>query len=152
MEASLIKNKYEISYLLKEESALASLEALLRQYGVEVSNRGAVAEMRLAYPIKKQQQAWFGYVQCEAAADAIEKIMESLKLNPAILRAMVITPPATGVREERPRQKKFNPELKTEPISNEASEVSRPKSFSGTLSNEALKEQLAALEGDAKKL
>ena len=146
----MVKKKYEISYLLKDENAAVSLESLFKQYGVEIIHRGTATEMRLAYPIKKQNQAWFGYVQCEADPKVVEKIMQSLKLNASVLRTLVITPPVMSIREERPRKNKFKPELKTGLTGDGGDETTRPQISSGALSNEALKEQLAALEGDFK--
>ncbi len=128
------KKEYEISFVVKQKDGEAAMDALLKQHGAEVSFHSPVTETRLAYPIKKFHQAYFGYMHFIAAADAVEKLVHDANLNPAILRVLVVTPPVgkgaqAAVRKERTER----PAKKTEP----AAPV-----VGGMLTNEALEEKL----------
>jgi ribosomal protein S6 len=129
------KREYELSFLLKAKDAEAALESLLRQYETEVFFRGPVVEARLAYPIKKQLQAYFGYVHFRALPDTVEKLMQSLKLNASVLRTLLVTPPIT--RAEKPARAPEEKQVKLKPAE---AVLSVPKS--GALTNEALEEKL----------
>ncbi len=85
--------KYEIGFLAKEEGFKNKLVKLLGDFGAEIADNGSMSRIRLAYPIKKETSAFFGYVHFLSQSDAIKKIGESLKLNPEILRYMIIAAP-----------------------------------------------------------
>jgi len=84
---------YEISFLLKGEEDVALVIKKLSQNGAEIINEGQVSYIRLAYPINKEESAYFGYVHFKVEPAAIKVITDSLKLEPKILRFLVVTPP-----------------------------------------------------------
>ncbi len=134
-QANADKREYELSFLLKSKDAEASLETLLKQYEAEISFKGPVIETRLAYPIKKQSQAYFGYMHFQVLPENAEKIMHSLKLNAAVLRALLVTPPIK--RAEKAPRSSEDRQLKAKPA-----EVAPVVPKNGALTNEALEEKL----------
>ena len=107
-----------------------------------VVNKGQVKEIKLAYPIKKQTIAHFGFLQFKAVPDAVRGIVESLALNTSVLRTLVVSSPA------KLEQKRG--ELKFPRTRAPKEEVSVPVAVpfekrgggGGMLSNEALEERL----------
>ncbi len=133
------KRKYEISFLLKNKEDVSLVDNLLNQYGAEVIYHGPVTETKLAYPIKKQNLAHFSFIQFSASPEVVEKISGSLKLSPAVLRMLIITPPimksdraVRGAIESRPARGKSAVSPALVPIT--------PKD--GVLTNKALEERL----------
>ena len=92
-KVSAEKRNYEVSFLLKNKEDVSLVDNLLNQYGAEIIYHGPEAETRLAYPIKKQNLAHFSFVQFSASPEVVEKISASLKLAPAVLRMLIVTPP-----------------------------------------------------------
>jgi len=140
MELKHDKKEYELSFLLKSRDGLATLETALKQIEAELFYTGAIVEMRLAYPIKKYNQANFGYFHFKALPENAEKLAKVLQLNPDLLRFLIVTPPIT--KTERPRTLSDSPRLRSKAsdavivVANNA-----PKS-GGVLTNEALEEKL----------
>ena len=137
MVKDLEKRNYELSFILKNKEGESSIESLLNQYSAEVSYKSPVIDMRLAYPIKKQSQAYFGYLQFRVMPDSVDKIMESLKLNPAVLRSLIVLPPV--LKESKIKQAKKEEAVVSR---RKLSEPAMPVAQSGALSEEALEERL----------
>ena len=131
------KRDYELSFVLKNKEGESSIESLLKQYSAEVFYKAPATETRLAYAIKKQTQAYFGYLQFRVVPDAVDKIMESLKLNPAVLRSLVVVPPV--LKESKIKQARKDEVVVSR---RKLSEPTMPVAPSGVLSNEALEEKL----------
>ena len=96
-----------------------------------------VVELKLSYPIKKHRIAHFGFLQFDSFPEEIEKIAHDLKLNPAVLRTLVITPPIMkneGRRARRGEEKKVEQEAAKAPPFSAA-----PR---GVLTNKDLEEKL----------
>ena len=99
---------YEIAFALVSPETAKELENVLTQQGAEIFYKSPVAEIRLAYPIKKHASAQFGFYYFKANGDAISKIKEALNLNPNVLRFLIVTPPvklAGVVPQSRPERK-----------------------------------------------
>ncbi len=116
---------YEISFLLKHPEGEKAVIDLIDQHKGRVFQKGSLSEIKLAYPIKKHASAYFGYIQFELRPDQIEKISQSLKLNPLVLRHLTITPPL--IKKERKAESK---------------EYVKPVAPPQVLTNEALEEKL----------
>jgi len=97
---------YEIAFLVKDPEEEKSIADLINQYKGKIFQTSPLKEVRLAYPIKKNTAAYFGYIQFELLPSDIEKISQSLKLNPLILRYLTITPPIMK-RERRVEDKEY---------------------------------------------
>ncbi len=116
---------YEISFLLRSEEDAAIVVKKLSDMGAEISSEGPVERISLAYPIKKETSAHFGYVNFSANPAIIKGISDALGFEPKVIRFLIITPP---VAKMVPRRTDFHhqPEKaadsaiksKTEPLSN----------------------------------
>jgi ribosomal protein S6 len=119
---------YEIAFLVKNPEDEKVLGDLIGQYKGNVLQKSALKETRLSYPIKKHASAYFGYIQFELAPMEMEKLSQSLKLNPAILRYLAVASPAVRSVEKRPVEEKKS--------------VKPAAAVGSVLTNEALEEKL----------
>lgn len=87
------RKSYEISYLLNPNIGSDLMSNFLKDMGLEIISEGGATEIRLAYPIKKETRANFGYLHFEAEPEVINKLRDSLQLNPNVLRFLIVTPP-----------------------------------------------------------
>ena len=119
---------YELSFLLKEASHQAAVLNILKKYQIVPAYESPPIQIRLAYPIKKQTSAFFGFCYFRAETEALLKIKEELDLDGEILRFLIIASPAKPAVREKvvPRP----PDTKS------------PEPAIPTLSNEALEEKL----------
>jgi ribosomal protein S6 len=115
---------YEISFLLRNEDDAAILVKKLSDLGAEISNEGPIERVNLAYPIKKETSDYFGYVNFNAKPEIIKGINDSLRLEPKVIRFLIITPP---IAKMVPRRTDFHNQTeqtvdlakpKVEPLSN----------------------------------
>lgn len=133
MDLNEEKRTYEVSFLVSKTGSEAALASVLKQYNAQVLYKSQLTETRFAYPIKKYKQGYFGFVNFSTEPENIDKIVQSLKLNPDFLRVLAITPPIGGRTERterRERSKVEKPETVAAPVQK------------GTLSNEALEQRL----------
>lgn len=124
------KKEYEISFLLTEEAALADIGKALKNAGAETSIAATASMIRLAYPLKKHENAYFGFIHFSAMPDAVAKIKADLAHNAKVLRSLILTPPVkVPPRAERPgKPKQDTAEVEAKP--------------EGAMSNEALEKKL----------
>lgn len=94
---------YEISFLLLKEEAQAEVEKVLVGAGAETIYKNPLAQMHLAYPIKKQTSAYFGFMHFKAMPDRIAQIKSELSLKPDVLRFLIVTPPFALKQPEKKR-------------------------------------------------
>ncbi len=88
------KKQYEISYLARTEADKDAILKALGEANADNIQEGKLAEIKLAYPVKKQTSAFFGSIVFEALPEAATKINGSLKFSEGILRFLLVTPPA----------------------------------------------------------
>lgn len=81
--------KYEIGFVIKTEDASVISQPLKNREFV-ILNENPLTKIRLAYPIKKENFAYFGYVYFEGEPAAIKNLKADLKLNPEVLRYLII--------------------------------------------------------------
>lgn len=134
-ETSDEKKQYEIAFILKTEDAYV-IKQVLNNRGFSILNESLVNKIKLAYPIKKEIQAYWGYCGFAGAPAEVKELSLELKLKPEILRFLIVSlPKKSVVRQERrvstrissikPIEKNEKPEkLAYEPkiLSNEALE------------------------------
>lgn len=147
-----IKN-YEIGFLAKTEDGEEEIaKALKASNGLNIE-RGPVLRIRLAYPIKKETAAFFGYFYFSAEPSAIAKIKSDLKMNSKILRFLVIFAPkkqAGAVRQSRlsaaepPAQR-----IEEGAVKVKADSKPQPPFSARELSNEELEKKLEEVLGIA---
>ena len=139
MDTGKDNKKYEIGFLAKEEGFKDKLVKLVGDFGGEIIDNGGLSRIKLAYPIKKETSAFFGYFYFSCQSEIIKKISENLKLNSEILRHIIISTPviqqAIQSAPKRPRRV-FSSEI---PTMAAASRKPKPQSV---LSNEALEKKL----------
>ena len=95
------KKEYEISFLVRQEEQSQEVVSVLNRHGAQISHEGQVSKIRLAYPIKKEANAYFGYLWFFAEPDAVVAIDNDLRLNKEVLRFIVLTSPVKKSSSER---------------------------------------------------
>jgi ribosomal protein S6 len=88
-----VVKEYEISYILKDEADFKTLQDLLVAHEGEVFSETALRNVVLSYPIKKQTQAFFGYLHFKMDPEKIKSFDHDLKFNTPVLRFLIVTPP-----------------------------------------------------------
>jgi ribosomal protein S6 len=131
--------KYEIGFLAKNESFKEEIIKLLVGFGAEITDSGNASRINLAYPIKKETSAVFGYVYFSGQPDIVKKIGDNLRLNSEVLRHIIIISPAIR-QSARLAAKKTRYSVPFEKPT-EKPEIKRVKTRT-VLSNEALEKKL----------
>lgn len=134
------KKQYEIAFLLKSQEDESDLAELLKQFSVEVSYKSPLNEIRLAYPIKKRQQAYFGFLQFNSLPEKVEKLNQALNLSPLVLRTLVVLAGSPAAKSERGRVSRADFRSHAPKLSEEI--APQPATRGGALSNEALEKKL----------
>lgn len=127
MTEDQIISDYELAFLLTGAEAFINVAQIVRKYGAEIVYESPINQIKLAYPIKKQTSAFFGFCNFRGPRAAIKKISGDLALNSALVRFLVITPPM------KPTHRETRPERPHEPGTEKPAPV---------LSNEALEQKL----------
>lgn len=92
--------EYELSYFLTTDisensvdSAISELNLLITDSGGENTGLETPKIRRLSYPIKKQNEAYFGVVYFNINTEGLLKIKKSLALNKKFLRHIILNKP-----------------------------------------------------------
>lgn len=100
--------KYEIGFLVREESEVDEIKNALAAVKAEIVSEGRLKKIRLSYPILKETVAHFGYYWFNADTQAIKVMDAALRLNSKVLRHIIIAAPVelneervSGVRGEK---------------------------------------------------
>lgn len=126
-------NTYEITFLVNSAEDAKLVQQQLAAIKAEIVTEGTISEIQLAYPIEKKVSAYFGYIHFKSATTEIQKLNDALTLDKGVMRFLIITPPPA---KPIPRRMENGPR----PVK---------KSAENDLSNQALEEKLAALQGNA---
>lgn len=139
MEENREKKEYELAFLVKGTNDNSEIEKLLSQFGAEISYRSPLTDISLSYPIKKYNQAYFGFAQFRASPEKAEKLMPAVQLSALVLRALLVVFPLPVKKAER----LVKTEAESRPSRSKFSEKSLPVvSASNALTNKALEEKL----------
>lgn len=92
------KNTYEIGYLVRARLSPEDADSYVREISsmIQKSSWGIVTretppqKIRLAYPIQKEGQAYFGVMNFELARKDLEELTRKLRLEPNLLRYLII--------------------------------------------------------------
>lgn len=122
-------NTYEISFLVSTAEDAEAVKKHLADVKAEIVTEGPVNQIKLSYPIKKQESAYFGYIHFKLSTKDVEALSYASRLDSKILRFMIITPPA-----EKPKPR------------TEMTRLSKKAAAPTDSSNQALEEKLAALQ------
>ncbi len=110
--------QYQLAFLVspnlnqsETEDFLKKIESLI-QKGGEISQKEELKKIRLAYPIQKEKEAFFGFFEFKTTAEEIEILKTELKKEKNLLRFLIIKREAKK-KEQIKRTKK--PEIPLEP-------------------------------------
>lgn len=91
---------YEFAFLLNgrlnETDAAAlfdNLENIFSGFGAKTIKKSNLERKLLAYPIKKESEAYFGYFYLELDPEKVAEIKEKFRYENGILRHLCLTPP-----------------------------------------------------------
>ena len=94
------KLKYELAYLLNPEiaeekldSETADLLKIISENGGKAVESNIPKKRWLAYPVKKQAQAYFGVVYFNADKENLDGIKKNLYFNKKVLRFLILNEP-----------------------------------------------------------
>lgn len=139
------KKEYEIAFVLATEDAEGEIGKTIAANGMEVTGKGPVAALKLAYPIKKHVSGFFGYCWFSGMPSDVKKIKETLALQPNVLRFLIVTPPvkpaARDSRGERLRDHSAAPKP-GQPAVPQEKPAEQPAPAPEALSNELLEKKL----------
>ncbi|HUX35982.1 MAG TPA: 30S ribosomal protein S6 [Candidatus Paceibacterota bacterium] len=135
MEMEELKDKkaYEIAFMAAAEEDAKRLAEALKHAGAEIFSESPLVKMALAYQIEKKGEAYFGFMHLNIEPEKIVQLEKQFRVQPIVLRFLIITPPFTKSKEKRqyiPTRRKAA-----------AAPVAEKKPASH-LSNEALEKQL----------
>lgn len=92
------KKEYEIAYLLSPEIAeekldleTAELQKIISENGGEAIESETPKKRWLAYPVKKQRQAYFGVIYFNTDKENVDKIKKTIFFNKNVLRFLIIS-------------------------------------------------------------
>ncbi|MEK7135019.1 MAG: 30S ribosomal protein S6 [Patescibacteria group bacterium] len=92
------KKEYELSYLLtpdipedKIDSEATELKNIITENGGDTVQTNPPEKKRLAYPVRKQNQAYFGIVYFNINKDGLDKIKKTLAFSKKILRFLILS-------------------------------------------------------------
>lgn len=82
--------EYELAYVLKEEDGLADILGVLERENASVSVKSVPEKIRLAYPIRKETEGFFGFARFTAESEKIKSMEKELRHNVKILRLLIV--------------------------------------------------------------
>lgn len=132
MEELKDKKAYEIAFMAAAEEDAKRLTDALKQAGAEIVSESPLVKTALAYQIEKKDEAYFGFMHLNIEPEKMVQIEKQLRVQPIVLRFLIITPPFMKAREKR----QYVPRRKAA-----AAPIAEKKQASH-LSNEALEKQL----------
>lgn len=141
MSDAIKQKEYEIAFLVKEEQDAQNIKQDALRFEFSITEQGETKRITLAYPIEKEQGAWFGFFRGTATPEAIKKFSEELSLNASCIRQMIISnpPQKTVERPMRPSSGTQRPMIRKQ----EAPQKEIPAQTSGDIvTNEELEKKL----------
>ena len=131
------RKNYEIAFLVKSEEDQEGIRKILRNFQLPVIDGDRISKIKLAYPIKKENFAYSGYLHFSGSPQDIGNLTESLKNEPKILRFSVITQPIVKKDEHRVVER-----VSSRQTQEAAPQLPKKTPRTEVLSNEALEKKL----------
>ncbi len=118
------KKEYEMSYLLtsdipedKIDSEILELKNIITENGGDMVQVNPPEKKRLAYPVRKENQAYFGVVYFNVDEDGIDKIKKVLAFYKKILRFLILnTVIKSHPTGDHPKGEKPSPIIVQQPV------------------------------------
>lgn len=127
---------YEVAFLVKSEEDREKILKNLNNFQFPIIHEGKTTKIKLAYPIKKENFAYFGYLHFSAKPEEIKNLTSCLKNESGILRFLIVAQPFIKKEKDLEIGKvSSRPIFKNSPLA-------KKKSTAETLSNEALEKKL----------
>jgi len=126
------KINYEIAYLVKNEADKERILKIFDSLGIKLNSTGEPKLMTLAYPIKKEKTAFFGWYDFSAEPEKISQLEKNLKLDQQIIRFLIVKLPKISKKETRPKSPNVSKE----------SSLKRSMESQNVLTNEDLEQRL----------
>ena len=129
---------YELAFLLMLGASQDELKKTLTKHDIEIETEGGVNEIQLAYEIKKQATAQFGFYMIsvkerEDEKEVLKSLTKDLNRTEGLLRFMFIAP--NKEVKKKKKQKKSDADLPKEDMIPKVDRIEN-------LSNEKLEETL----------
>jgi len=93
-----VKN-YELAFLLRSDQDYKEINKSINDAEVKISAEGQMLKIKLAYPIRKENFAFFGCLYLTGNAENIKKLSEALRSNLKILRFLIFIKPLIKASE-----------------------------------------------------
>lgn len=135
-----IKN-YELTFLVASEADYDEVIKTIRANHIEIKAESQPAKIKLAYPIKKENFAYFGNLYFSAEPQEVETLNKALRGSSKILRFFIFIKPAVKKTKGRKTERLARHAAEPEKASKRVSYQPAPEK-SGNLSNEALEKRL----------
>jgi len=132
---------YELTFLLSSEVDYNEVIKTIRANHIEIKSESQPAKIKLAYPIKKENFAYFGNLYFSADSQAVEALNKVLRGDSKILRFFIFNKPVIKKTESRKMERASRHAAESEKISERVFRPSAPEK-SGNLTNEALEKRL----------
>lgn len=136
------KKEYEIGVLVKNETDLPGIIAMIREHKGEVTADFRAKKIKLEYPIKKETEAIFAYANFEADGETAKSLEKTLLITPQVLRSLIVV--AQKVEVKQPAERPLDEKRASAPRASggaTASSESRSQ-HAWPLSNEALEKKI----------
>lgn len=130
--------EYELAYLVKESSGSDIVRQAIIQRRGEIFSEEPPEKITLAYKIKKHSLAYWGWLHFRLSPEALTELSRELRVNPAVLRFLVITPPFVKFSKAKP---KAAPAVRAAVSPPETAKPARP-AVTAPISNEALEKKI----------
>ncbi len=141
--------KYEVGFLVRNEGDKEEVVKTLKNHKSSVIDDGGISRIKLAYPIKKEDFAYFGYLHFSCAPENIKELRNELKTSSKVLRFIIVSQPVPVKKSEI---KDASEEFRRRPIAptsqtisastEERTERKEMSKKTETLSNEDLEKKL----------
>ena len=82
--------KYELTFLLNEETELAVMKDLLKNQGAKLLSEESWGKKNLVYPIKKQSAASFYHWKIELEKKKVSDLRKKLNYNEKLIRYLLL--------------------------------------------------------------
>lgn len=90
-------NKYEMMFIVKSQgeekdvkSVFTAVEKILKDNKAKISDSKDLGLKKLAYPIKKEINGYYGLINFEVEKEAIAEIKRKISINESVLRHLII--------------------------------------------------------------
>jgi ribosomal protein S6 len=135
-----IQKEYEIGVLVRREEDLATVKSFMERHRAACAADFQAKKIALAYPIKKETDAFFAFCRFSAEPADVKQLERDLLTEPTVLRSLILVPFKMSHREAVGLSKKHS-KSRSHPAS-VATPAPSSAPFVQTLSNEALEKKI----------